>query len=84
MSKKKQKQEPQKEKWFKPKIPMGWHKDDKPRTRRINALKAHKGNVLSTARALNALANVTTDKTVKHLARLDAQYFFARYEKEKK
>jgi len=40
---------------------MHWHKDQPTKTRRANALKAHEGDELVTARALQALANVTTD-----------------------
>lgn len=73
------------EKWFKPSnTPLNWHKDDLPRTRRIKALQSRKGDLLATARALNALANVTREKSVKKLARIDAQYFFDRYKKENK
>lgn len=73
-----------KEKWFKPSTSINWHKDDLPRTRRIRALQSKKGDLLATAKALNALANVTRDKATKKAARADANYFFERYRKEKK
>jgi len=40
------------------------------------ALRSRRGNVLSTARALNALANVTTDVETKRKARADASYLY--------
>jgi hypothetical protein len=63
---------------------MGWHKNQPSEKRRKLALKAHKGDKLATARALQALANVTTDKTTKKLARADAVYFYNLYNKGKK
>lgn len=72
-----------KEKWFSPSVISGWSKRDPAHLRRYRAKRAHKGDVLATARALQALANVTTDKTTKKLARTDAQYFFDLYKKEK-
>jgi hypothetical protein len=58
---------------------MNWHKDDMEEVRRANALKAHNGNELTTARALQALANVTTDPETAKLAKADADYFFIRH-----
>ena len=71
------------ERWFNPGISSGWHKSDPAHLRRYRALRAHKGNKLSTARALQALSNVSTDKTTRKLAGTDAQYFFDLYKKEK-
>jgi hypothetical protein len=51
---------PENEKFYHPKVEMHWHKDQPTKMRRINALKAHEGDELATARALQALANVTT------------------------
>jgi hypothetical protein len=59
---------------------MHWHKDQPTKMRRINALKAHEGDELATARALQALANVTTDIETTKLAKTDADYFFARHQ----
>lgn len=67
---------PKKERWFAPSVTMNWTKDMPVRERRENALIAHGNNYLSTARALQALANVTTDKDTKFEARKDAKYFF--------
>jgi hypothetical protein len=59
---------------------MHWHKDQPTKTRRANALKAHEGDELATARALQALANVTTDIGTANLAKTDADYFFTRHQ----
>ncbi len=67
---------PDREKFYHPKVAMHWHKDQSAEVRRANALKAHNGNKLSTARALQALANVTTDAETAKLAKADADYFF--------
>jgi hypothetical protein len=71
---------PENEKFYHPKIEMHWHKDQPTKMRRINALKAHEGDELATARALQALANVTTDIETTKLAKTDADYFFARHQ----
>ena len=42
-------------------------------------LNAHQGDKLATGRALQALANVTTDAQTAKLAKADAEYFFAKY-----
>jgi hypothetical protein len=69
---------PESQKFYHPKVEMNWHKEDSEETRRANALKAHGGDELATARALQALANVTTDSETKKLAKADADYFFSR------
>ncbi len=69
-----------KTKWFEPNSKsLDWHKEDSQTTRRRNALRSRKGNFLATARALQALANVTTDEQTEQKARSDAKYFFHRY-----
>ncbi len=70
---------PGSEKWYEHNVEMNWHKDDSTETRRTNALKAHKGDELAAARALQALANVTTDRETRRLAKIDADYFFAKH-----
>ncbi len=65
-----------KEKWFSAGKPTGWRKDMSATQRRKIALKSRKGDTLATARALQSLANVSTDKQTKKLARADAAYFF--------
>jgi hypothetical protein len=69
---------PESQKFFLPKVEMNWHKEDPEKTRRTNALKAHGGDELATARALQALANVTTDPDTKKRGKADADYFFSR------
>ena len=56
--------------------PLGWRKSMSQRERIRVALKARRGDVLATARALNALANVTADNETKRKARADASYLY--------
>jgi len=68
-----------KERWFAPGPKLGWRRDLSQK-RRINiALRHRNGNVLATARALNALANVTKDPETKRKARVDARKLFDLY-----
>jgi len=71
---------PESEKWYQHNVEMNWHKDEPAEVRRANALKAHKGDELTTARALQALSNMTTDPETSKLAKTDADYFFAKYQ----
>ena len=71
---------PKSEKWYQHNVEMNWHKDEPAKVRRANALKAHKGDELATARALQALSNVTTDPETSKLAKTDADCFFARHQ----
>lgn len=73
-----------KERWFQPGEHLTWAKEDTQATRRRNALKSRKGDNLATARALQALANVTKDKTTKVRASSDAKFFYAQYRKQHK
>lgn len=70
---------PESEKWYEHNVEMNWHKDEPARVRRARALRAHKGDGLAAARALQALANVTTDPKTRKLAKADADYFFAKH-----
>jgi len=60
----------------------GWKKTQIAKTRRANAISSRPKNKslnnrrLSAGRALQALANVTNDKTTERLAKQDANYFF--------
>ena len=72
------------EKFFHPKVHTGWHKNDNIWTRRKKALRAHKGDLLAAARALQALANVTVDTSTAREAALDARYFYRMNRKQKK
>lgn len=68
-------------KWFEHGKPMGWHKQSSQAVRRSNALHAHKNDLLATARALNQLANITTDTETRRKSKSDAKYFFERYKR---
>lgn len=69
------------EKWFDPEVTnTGWNKDDPPDRRRYLMLEAHNFNNLKTAKALQALANVTKDKETKAAAQSDADHFYKEYE----
>jgi len=74
---------PKRKRWFRPSIETGWSKDLPMNLRRARTLRAHKQDKLATARSLNALANVTTDKRTERLARADAKYFFREHAKSK-
>jgi len=67
---------PKAKRWYKPKVTMGWEKDMPMAKRRRLALQAHSGDILATGRALQALANITTDRATQKAARADALYFF--------
>ncbi|MHB9031150.1 MAG: hypothetical protein ACYC9O_20480 [Candidatus Latescibacterota bacterium] len=71
---------PEKEQWYTHEVKMNWQKDQPVNVRRANALKAHKGDELATGRALQALANVTTDAETARLAKADANYFLSKHE----
>jgi len=72
------------EKWYSPGKSLSWHKTDSQTKRRKAALAARKNNPLTTAKALNALANVTKDAETARKARADAKYFYRLYAKKKK
>lgn len=70
-------------KWFHPKADLGgWTKDLTTEERRELALESHERDPLATARALQALANVTRDKETRKVAEADARFFFREYRKE--
>ncbi len=68
-------------KFYHPKVKTGWHKNQSLTYRRRLVLAAHKGNHLSAARAMQALANVTQDSATTREAKIDANYFFRMNEK---
>ncbi len=72
---------PKRQQWFDPGEKLGWGKNLPIDRRRHNALKAHKGNLLATARSLQALANVATDTMTVRKAREDALYFYRKYQR---
>lgn len=77
--------------WFqkavmdKPPYKLGWHKNMTFDNRIRASLNSRPGNwsderkLLSSARALTALANVTRDAETRRLARLDAHYLLSGY-----
>lgn len=69
--------------WFKPQVSSGWHKTMPVTKRRELVFKAHKKNALASARAMQALANVSQDRQTKKLAHSDALYFYALHNKSK-
>lgn len=73
-----------KKKWFKPGWSLGWEQDLNQSIRIERALKSRRGNVLRTARALLALADVIRDPETKHKARTDANKLFRLYERGEK
>jgi len=66
----------------------GWRKEMPAEKRRADAIDSRPVNwsrskkYLSAARALQALANVTTDDQTKHAAKQDADYFFKKAKKK--
>ena len=76
-----------KERWYSPGKSLNWHKTDSQSKRRKAALASRKNNPLTTAKALNALANVQSgqhgDVETHRKALADAKYFFRLYAKEK-
>ena len=75
---------PKAKRWYETKVETGWEKGMPMMKRRRLVLRAHNGNHLSSARAMQALANVTVDRQTKALARKDALYFYAEHKKRSK
>lgn len=73
---------PKSERWARFETKTGWEKDMPIKERRGLVLNAHGGDYLSSARAMQQLANVTTDKETKTRAAADAKYFYAQHRKE--
>lgn len=59
----------------------GWSKDRSAIARRKAAIHSKNGHYLKAARSLQALANVTKDKTTAKLAQSDAKYFYKMHKK---
>lgn len=74
---------PRAKRWYSPKGTLrGWSEDMSEGERRKRAAIGRSD--LSSARALQSLANVTTDKGTERKARADARYFFARHKSRRK
>ncbi|MGA8849976.1 MAG: hypothetical protein WB564_09235 [Dehalococcoidia bacterium] len=71
---------PESEKWYQHNVEMHWHKHLPAELRRANAVEAHEGDELATTRALQSLANVTTDAETSKIAKIDADYFFTKHQ----
>ena len=67
---------PEGKQWFDPQVETGWEKGQPESIRRLKVVRAHKGDKLASARAMQALSNVTTDRETKRAAQADAGYFF--------
>lgn len=74
---------PEEDRWYEPGVHTGWKKDMPQGERRNLMLNAHKGDELAAARAMQSLANVTTDREMAKAARADAMYFYAEHSKNK-
>jgi len=72
---------PKARRWYEPTVETGWRKDLPQRTRIARMVRAHGGDLLASARALQALANVTTDRETKQKAQADAKLLFRKYAK---
>jgi len=70
---------PKRERWFEPQVETGWEKSQNQSVRRGKVLKAHNGDYLASGRAMQALANVTTDRETRKKARADAVHFMNRH-----
>jgi len=70
---------PKKEQWFDPQVETGWEKGLSPAVRRAKVLRAHRGDELASARGLQALANVSTDRETASKAGSDAKFFFRQH-----
>jgi len=74
---------PKAERWFEPGVKTGWSKDLAQGTRINKVVRAHKGDLLASARSLRALANVTTDSETRRKAASDANILFKRHKRGK-
>src|SRR5664279_6556885 len=70
---------PESGKWYEHNVEMNWHKDEPAEVRRTNALKAHKGDKLATARSCLLYTSDAADEEDSELAKNDADYFFAKH-----
>lgn len=73
---------PKAEQWFEPGVKTGWEKGQPESVRRAKVLKAHKGDELASARSMQALSNITTDRETASKAGRDAKYFYRQHRAE--
>lgn len=69
--------------WYEPSVETGWRKEMAQSTRINKVVQAHKGDLLASARALQALSNVTTDSETRRKSKADANILFKRYKRGK-
>jgi len=70
---------PKSQRWFSPQVRTGWSKDLSQKVRIARVVRAHKGDLLASARSLQALANVSTDSATQRKAQSDAGILFKRH-----
>ena len=75
---------PKAEQWYEPGVKTGWEKGQPESVRRAKVLKAHKGDELASARSMQALSNVSTDRETASKAGRDAKYFYRQHRVEMK
>lgn len=75
---------PKEDRWYEPGVHTGWSKGMARTERRRKVLSAHNGNTLSSARAMQSLANVTTDAPTRREAMADAKYFYTVHNRRRK
>ena len=75
---------PKKEQWYELGTKTGWEKGQPESIRRAKVLKAHKGDELASARSMQSLANITTDRETATKAARDAKYFYRQHRVEMK
>ncbi len=74
---------PKRKRWAKFEMETGWRKTMTADKRRRLVLDAHKHDYLASGRAMQQLANVTTDARTELLAGRDARYFFTEHKRLK-
>lgn len=70
-------------KFFNPRIHTGWHKTQSLYYRRRLVQKAHGNDLLASGRAMQALANTSTDLPTVRESKKDASYFFRKHKERK-
>ncbi len=74
---------PKRKRWAKFETETGWEKTMLAGKRRRLVLEAHKNDYLASGRAMQQLANVTTDERTELLAGRDARWFFKEHKRLK-
>lgn len=74
---------PKEDRWYESNVHTGWKKEQPASVRRMKVQRAHKNDLLASARSMQALSNVTTDKQTRMKAEADSTYFFKKYAQKK-